>query len=60
MAKKNYWQLTKSLKFNQQLSFVARLTDIWRKALAIAFPLKFIENNLLCLKYYYNVIFILV
>ena len=54
------WQLAnvqKMPKFNQQLTFLARLTDIWQKALAIVFRLKFTENNFWCLKYCYNLTF---
>ena len=47
---KNNWQLTKTQKFNWQLTFVARFSDNWQKASAIAIRLKIIEDNFLRLK----------
>ena len=56
MAKKitDKWELPKNdQKFKRQVTFVARFTDNWQKVSAIVVRLKFTENNILRLKYYY-------
>ena len=52
------WQ--KLQKFKLQLTFVVRFTDNWQKPLAIVIRLKFIEHNVLFLKYYFTILTFLV